>query len=171
MSGFFERMPWIRTCLLLLVCNIGFSAEAAFPFRYTQANNPNEELTGLQHIQRQNIRKKSVPVISDSDSIVYQLTPTLTVVTKPLGTAKNSAIVTFYSGSILLYTLTITQTAPVSVSNSDLILGSVKIDQGMQLTLQIPSSLQPGSVFLQATFSDLNIPPTKISAMIATWKL
>ncbi len=99
------------------------------------------------------------------------LTPTLSVVTKPLGVAKNSANVTFYDGSILIYTVTVTQTSPVSVCSFDLIIGAITIEKGMQITIQIPSSLQPGSIFLQATYSDLNIPPTTISAMVATWSL
>lgn len=110
----------------------------------------------------------TIPV---ADSVVYPLTPVLTVVTKPIGTAKNNASVTIYSGSVLIYTVTLTQAAPFVTYNSDIILGEVKIEKGMQLTLQIPSTLQPGSILMQATFSSLNIPPTPINALVATWNL
>ena len=179
MSGFFKRIPVIRTQLLLLICITSFSSHGESPNRYVQVISRQEQQIGVQNAEPVRVPDKKItntavrPVTPASrpDSLVFQLTPTLTVVTKPLGTAKNNASVTFYNGSLLLYTITVTQTAPIAVCSSDLILGTAKIDKGMQLTLQIPGSLQPGSVFLQATFSDLNVPPTEISSMIATWNL
>lgn len=155
---FFKEVLWIRTGILLLFFSTVFYAEAA-PQRLKSEHRA--------HV----VSSKQLVFAANPDSIVYQLTPTLTVVTKPLGTAKNNASVTFYSGSIVLYTVTVTQASPVSVCPFNLALGSAEIEQGMQLTLQIPSSLQPGSIFLQATFSDLNVPSTTIRAMVATWNL
>ncbi len=180
MQGFFERIPLIRTQLLLLICIISYSSRGESPDSYVPAICQQEvALIRFKETEPVRLPDKTIPVngsrpvtlVASPDSLVFQLTPALTVVTKPLGTAKNNASVTFYNGSLLLYTITITQTAPIAVCSSDLILGTAKIDKGMQLTLQIPSSLQPGSVFLQATFSDLNVPPTNISSMIATWNL
>lgn len=176
MSSFFKRTTTVRLHILLLICSIGFSAKAELPFGYVPSAN--KGISEFEHLQPDNGFAEGIQivirefVVSDSpDSIVYHLTPTLTVVTKPLGTVKNNANVTFYAGSILLYTVTVTQTSPVSVCSYNLLLGSVKIEQGMQLTLQIPSSLQPGSIFLQATYSDLNVPQTTINAMVATWSM
>lgn len=180
MPGFFERIRLIRAQLLLLICIISYSSLGESSNRYVPVICQQEEpLISVRQAEPVRLQGKTVPsngsrpdtTVSSPDSLVFQLTPTLTVVTKPLGTAKNNASVTFYNGSLLLYTITVTQTAPIAVCSSDLILGTAKIDKGMQLTLQIPGSLQPGSVFLQATFSDLNIPPTNISSMIATWNL
>lgn len=165
MLGAFKCVFRIRTSILLLICSISFSSEAELQAQYVQKNDLKKEKSVHTRAWKQ------VVTASNSDSIVYQLTPTLTVVTKPLGTAKNNASVTFYTGSLLLYTVTVTQASPVSVCSFNLILGTVKIEQGMQLTLQIPSSLQPGSIFLQATFSDLNVPSTTVSTMVATWNL
>lgn len=106
-----------------------------------------------------------------ADSIIYMLTPVLSVVIKPIGTAKNNASVTIYSGSVMVYTVTLTQASPFVTSQADIILGDVKIIQGMQLTLQIPSSLQQGSIQMKATYSSLNIPPTSINALVAFWNL
>ena len=105
------------------------------------------------------------------DSIVFPLTALINVVTRPLGVAKNNARVTIYSGSMLVYTVTLTQASPFFNLDTVLILGEVKIAQGMQLTLRIPSRLQAGSILMKATFSSITIPPTDINAMIATWKL
>lgn len=178
MLSFFKRVPLIRTQLLLLICIVSFSSQAELPNTYVQLFYLQEHLIGVKHTEPVRLPDEKVPTarsrsatVSGSDSLVFQLDPTLTVVTKPLGTAKNNASVTFYNGSLLLYTITVTQTAPTAVCPFELILGTVKIEKGMQITLQIPSSLQPGSVFLQATFSDLNVPPTQISSMVATWNL
>jgi len=103
------------------------------------------------------------------DSIVYQLTPTTTVVTKPIGTAKNSTSITIYSGSVVIYTASLTQAAPFITYDSDVILGDLKINSGMQFTLQIPSTIQLGSIIMNATYSSLNIPSTTINAVVATW--
>jgi hypothetical protein len=105
------------------------------------------------------------------DSVVYPLTPILRVVTKPKGIFRNSASVTIYSGSMLLYTVLLTQASPFVTNVSDIILGEVKIDSGMQLTLRIPSYDEPGSIQLKATYQSIDIPPTPINAMIATWNL
>ncbi len=180
MSGLFERRPLIRTQLLLLICIISYSSLGESQNGYVPVICQQEEApipvkqaepARLPDEKKPNTGSRPVTPVSKPDSLVFALTPTLTVVTKPLGTAKNNASVTFYNGPFLLYTITVTQTAPIAVCSSDLILGTAKIDKGMQLTLQIPGSLQPGSVFLQATFSDLNVPPTNISSMIATWNL
>jgi len=156
MFDFFGRIS-AKAGLILLISIINTSSWAGLSCDQIPSSSPEKFLKLI--------------TVSDSDSLVYQLTPTLTVVTKPLGTAKNSASVTFYNGSLLLYTVTVTQTAPVIVCPYNLVLGTLQIEQGMQLTLQIPSSLQPGSIFLQATFSDLNIPSTTFSATVATWNL
>lgn len=111
------------------------------------------------------------PAFATADSIVFPLTALINVVTRPSGMAKNNARVTIYSGSELVYTVTLTQASPFFNLDSALILGEVKIEQGMQLTLRIPSRLQAGSILMKATFSSVTIPPTDINAMIATWKL
>lgn len=104
-----------------------------------------------------------------ADSVVYQLTPTVIVVTKPLGTARNNASVTIYSGPLLMYAVTLTQTAPFVTCTTELALGDFTISEGMQFTLQIPGTLQQGSIRMKATFSTPTIPSTSINAFVATW--
>ncbi len=105
-----------------------------------------------------------------ADSIVYQLSPVITVVTKPLGPARNSAIVAIYNGVVLVYKAILSQAVPYVEVSTAIVLGFMRIEPGMQLKLQIPSSIQLGGVQMQATFSSNNIPPTPFNAFIATWE-
>lgn len=126
----------------------------------THNANPNTPIDGLD----------SIP-LALMDSMVFPLTPILRVVTLPKGAALNCASVSIYSGPVLMYTVTLTQSAPFVTVDSALVLGEVKIAGGMQLTLRIPSNDEPGSVQLNAVFSSTDIPPTPINTMIATWNL
>jgi len=83
----------------------------------------------------------------------------------------NTAQVGFYNGSILVYILTLIQQAPYATIPLNLQIGSFKIIAG-SLTLQIPSNIQGGTVTLNCTYTDLNIPtPQPMNAVVASWNL
>ncbi|MFT6502967.1 MAG: hypothetical protein ACJASQ_003099 [Crocinitomicaceae bacterium] len=127
--------------------------------------------SGLKTQFRKKFRQNESHSVAIDDTIVYQLSATLSVVTIPIGDAKNNASVFIYDGSMLLYTTTLTQAAPFLKYDSEIILGSSKIEKGMELTLQIPSSLQYGTLTMNAIFSTLNVPATAINSLVASWKL
>jgi hypothetical protein len=82
-----------------------------------------------------------------------------------------TAQVNFYNGAILVYTLTLIQQAPYATIPAGLQVGTFKILTG-SLAMQIPSNIQAGSVTLNCTYTDLNIPtPQPLNAVIASWNL
>jgi hypothetical protein len=82
-----------------------------------------------------------------------------------------TAQVAFYNGAILVYSLTLLQQAPYATIPADLVVGTFKIISGT-LTMQIPSAIQAGTVTLNCTFTDLNVPnPQPLNAVVATWNL
>lgn len=82
-----------------------------------------------------------------------------------------TAQVYFYSGPTKVYALTLIQAAPVQQLPSNLKIGSFVIISGT-LTLQLPSSIQSGTVTLNCTYTDQNVTtPQPLNAVIATWNL
>ena len=82
-----------------------------------------------------------------------------------------TARVDFYSGSLKMYSLTLIQAAPLQSLPSNLKIGDFVIQTG-SLQLQIPSSIQPGTVTLNCIYTDPSVTtPTQLNAVIATWNL
>jgi hypothetical protein len=82
-----------------------------------------------------------------------------------------TAQVSFYSGPTLVFSLTLIQQAPKVTLPANLAVGTFIIHSGT-LTLQIPSSIQSGTVTLNCTYTDQNVTtPQPLNAVIATWKL
>lgn len=130
------------------------------------ANDPNENFDGLLAAWLAGQSESRT-----LDSLVYQLTPVISILVIPEGEAKNSAKIAIYEGSLLAYSVVLTQTAPTVTLNSAIIIGDTKIESGMQLILQIPTKLQSGSIRLNTVFSSSIIPPTHFNALVATWGL
>lgn len=83
----------------------------------------------------------------------------------------STAQVGFYNGSMLVYMVTLIQQAPKATLPSNLTIGTFVIQSGT-LTLQIPSSIQSGSVTLNCMYTDQNVKsPQSLNAVIATWSL
>ncbi|MBB4003110.1 hypothetical protein [Aurantimonas endophytica] len=87
------------------------------------------------------------------------------------GAAANIVQFQFVSGSTPIATLTATQFSPQQAFPSKIQGGDVSIDSGAKITLTIPTTLQPGMLFLQATITTATTPPTQIAASMAEWSL
>ncbi|UIJ71027.1 hypothetical protein [Aurantimonas sp. HBX-1] len=87
------------------------------------------------------------------------------------GAAANIVQFQFVSGSTPIATLTATQFSPQQAFPSKIQGGDVTIDAGAKITLTIPTTLQPGMLFLQATVTTATTPPTPIAAAMAEWSL
>lgn len=82
-----------------------------------------------------------------------------------------TAQVAFYNGPVLVYSLTLIQSAPVASLPANLQLGNLVIISGTVM-MQIPSSIQSGTVTLNCSFTDPNMPnPQFLNAVVATWNL
>ena len=82
-----------------------------------------------------------------------------------------TAQVSFYNGPMLVYSLTLIQQAPMASLPANLAVGTFIIQSGT-LTLQIPSSIQAGTVTLNCTYTDLNVTkPQQLNSVVATWNL
>ena len=87
------------------------------------------------------------------------------------GAAANIVQFQFVSGSTPIATLTATQFSPEQAFASKIQAGDVSIDAGAKITLTIPTALQPGMLFLQATITTATTPATPIAASMAEWSL
>ena len=87
------------------------------------------------------------------------------------GAAGNIVQFQFVSGSAPIATLTATQFSPEQAFPSKIQAGDVSIDAGAKITLTIPTALQPGMLFLQATITTATTPSTPIAASMAEWSL
>lgn len=108
------------------------------------------------------------------DDLVYvertfDLTPDLSARTIVRGSSKANVSVTLFAGSTLIYSVSMTQAAPVAVITDELVLGDVRIAPGMKFMTTIPTPRQLGQVVAEGQFESRNIPKTSISAAIATW--
>ncbi len=82
-----------------------------------------------------------------------------------------TAQVAFFDGAIIVYMLTLIQQAPFASLPSNLQIGDFKIISGT-LSMQIPSSIQSGTITLNCMYTDLNVTtPQPLNSMIATWNL
>ena len=101
----------------------------------------------------------------------FDLAADLSIQVTVRGAAGNTAEVAFYSGSLRLGALTAMQLSPRQIFVGPLQAGSVRVEPGATITLTIPTALQKGMLFLQATFSTATTPATTISASVAQWPL
>jgi len=82
-----------------------------------------------------------------------------------------TAQVFFYSGPTLVYSLALIQQAPMTTIPANLKVGNFIIQSGI-MTLQIPSSLQSGTVTLNCMYTDLNVTkPQQLNSVVASWNL
>ena len=108
------------------------------------------------------------------DDLIYAersffLSPELKAQTIVRGPARADVTVELYAGSVLLYSVSMNQASPSAQIADELVLGDVRVAAGAKFFLTIPTQRQTGQVLMQAEFQSRNIPPTKISADIATW--
>lgn len=87
------------------------------------------------------------------------------------GAAGNVVQFQFVSGSTPLATLTATQFSPQQAFPTKIQGGDVTVDAGAKITLTIPTTLQPGMLFLQATIATATTPSTPVAASMAEWTL
>ena len=100
----------------------------------------------------------------------YNLDATATVQTTIVSNYY-TAQVAFYSGPTLVYSLTLIQQAPTATLPANLQVGDFVIVSGT-VKMQIPSSIQSGTVTLNCTYTDLNVTtPQPLNAVVATWNL
>lgn len=109
--------------------------------------------------------------VQNGQSFKYNLGPEGIVLTEIKGEEKNMAYVTFYAGSMELYTVTLTQVQPTATLSSDLILGGFTIKKGAKLKMQIPTELQDGYVFLACQFKSGDGDETNFGSIVSTWNL
>ncbi len=110
----------------------------------------------------------ALPVIGDFVAILTSELSTLTTVRGP---AANFAEFQFHQGTTLTARAEVTQFAPVQVFPDAIVSGGVRIEPNAQITLSIPTTISPGWLFLQATFSSPTTPPTRVSSSVANWSL
>ncbi len=108
----------------------------------------------------------SPPVVSDFDLFI---SGDLTAHTTVLGMAGDIVRFSFINGEVLLEQAVATRFAPNQRFPNDVIAGLLTIQAGATLTLTVPSEEQSGQLFLQATFSAQNTPPTHVSTSVASW--
>lgn len=94
----------------------------------------------------------------------------LTAQTVVRGSNRTNVTVTLMSGSLVLYSLTVTQASPVAQIPDSLVLGDVIVAPGAKFTMTIPTAMQSGQMFMQAVFQSRTIPPTPFAADIAIWQ-
>jgi hypothetical protein len=99
----------------------------------------------------------------------FDLSPDLRAQTTVRGSAKSNVTVDLYAGSTLIYSVSMNQASPAAQIPEEVILGDVRLAAGAKFFLTIPTLQQTGQVLMQGEFQSRNIPPTKISADIATW--
>lgn len=87
------------------------------------------------------------------------------------GAAANIVQFQFVSGRAVIATLTATQFSPEQAFASTIQAGDVSINAGATIRLTIPTALQPGMLFLQATITTATTPATLIAASMAEWSL
>ena len=102
--------------------------------------------------------------------ISYILTSEVTIQTTVIGDARNIASVAILDGSVTVWTTTLTQAAPDSETPYALVLGSIKIDAGAGFHLTIPTSIQNGSVMMDATIEQQGT-KTPFGSQVASWPL
>jgi hypothetical protein len=101
-------------------------------------------------------------------SFTFPLTPDLSLVTTVYGKALSVADVTVVTGTVVLDVVTLDPQSAVGTFLFPIEVDGVSIDQGGQVVLTAPSSLNPGSVFVQATLT-ANGRMIPFSAQIASW--
>lgn len=102
--------------------------------------------------------------------IIYPLGPQGKIKTIVTGEARNIATVIIYSGSMIVYTGTMTQTAPNLVASSILNVGDL-VMKNTTFKLTIPTEYQMGSNFMTTTFKSGDNPEQPFSGVVASWTL
>lgn len=87
-----------------------------------------------------------------------------------LGEARNTVAIMVYSGTILVYTGSMNQTAPNLVAPDELIIGDWMMKKAT-FKLTIPTENQYGSVFMTAKFKSGDNSEQEFKGIIATWTL
>jgi hypothetical protein len=101
----------------------------------------------------------------------YNLSSELRARTIVRNGSRYGADVQFMAADALLFEALLLPPSPVAVTPKDLVIGSLKLNQGARLTLLPPSSLSDGIVSLDCSFSSASILQTDFNAAIASWPL
>lgn len=100
----------------------------------------------------------------------YILTGQLTIQTTIIGPNRDIATVAVLSGSLVLWSQTLTQAMPTAKTTYPLSAGGTTIETGAEFTLAIPTQTQNGSVTMAATI-DANGTRSQFGAQVANWPL
>lgn len=106
-------------------------------------------------------------------TILYHLNTELVVETSIVGDARNIVTVALRHGASSLWSVTMTETAPVAKTTYAIRIGSLEIEKGATFEMTIPTSGQegqPGQVFMEATIK-VHGAEQPFSAVVATWTL
>lgn len=102
----------------------------------------------------------------------FVLSSTVSITTAVTGDARQNATVAILNGSVTLWSATLTQFEPTATIPFDLIAGTLTIKKGGTFVLQIPTTLQNGTVIANLTIATLNNPQgTPFTATVASWPL
>ncbi|NDY74242.1 hypothetical protein DO021_20430 [Desulfobacter hydrogenophilus] len=111
---------------------------------------------------------KGEPVVGD---YLLPLTSELSTLTTVRSVTADIADFSFLLGGRLLASMTATQLAPVQKWPNKIKAGDVVIEAGTQISLNIPTALEKGFLFLTAEFSTQTTPRTPIGSSVANWSL
>jgi hypothetical protein len=108
------------------------------------------------------------------DSLIYVeknfiISSELSARTTVRGFDRLYATVELFAASELLQQFSMTPSAPTSIAQTNLQIGSVIVYQGATFKLTLPTSIQTGQVFMSGSFQSTNTPKTPIAQTIATW--
>lgn len=104
--------------------------------------------------------------------ITFILSSTVSITTTVTGDSRQYATVAIAFGSVTLWSSTLTQFDYTATIPNDLIAGPFTIKKGSSFVLQIPTTLQYGSIDATLTVaSPLNPDGTPFAATIASWPL
>lgn len=102
----------------------------------------------------------------------FVLSATVSITVTVTGDARQYATVAIVNGSVTLWSVTLTQFETTATLPFDVIAGPLTIKKGSGFVLQIPTTLQNGSVVATLTVATPNNPNgTTFSATIASWPL
>jgi hypothetical protein len=101
----------------------------------------------------------------------FWLTGSLSTRTTIRNNSRSGAVVDILSGNTVLFSTLLLPPSTVAVIPTDLVIGSVKVEQGAKMTLTPPSSLADGTMFLECQFQSDTTPSTNFSGTVAIWTM
>jgi hypothetical protein len=123
------------------------------------------QLAGWKHTAQ----SATASIVQDGETMSYDLGTVCSVKTTISGENRDITTIAFYYVNTLMYTITLTPVTPTATIPTDLIIGSLFISKGAKLDMQVPSTLQSGSVMLNCVLKSGDHDPVQFSAQVATW--